>query len=493
MGHETRDPEGGGGMTQGTSRRLSGIGIKIIGGLVLQSILLSTLATSAEAVPAFARKYDLSCTSCHTKPPRLNPFGEAFHMAGFQIPGTEEGQTKKKRRIGRIWSETEFGNIFSIRTTGDFIQSFQGGEQGESEMVFPKEIEIYLAGTLTDDVSYFFEFEHATRKVEGDEAGLFEEKSEFGLGKEFFLMFDLSGLLSSSSEGMDGKDKMAGPMLMGPMVMVGRIDPSTNFSYPTNRQLILNVPGRVGESGVIERFGMTPYAFASKFFGMRTTHGESVEVTKSVLYNTSGDFGIDLHAMAGPLMVQAGVMQGLQSGTADGNQKKDPYVMARLNFGGKYYTSGSLSALAYWGNDTGRVPMSSTAPGGVLVDWFRYGLAANIKYKLLDIYGAVIRDEVRGLPDSVQAVFDDRASGVTIQGDFLATDHLLISLRYDQLEAGGFIVTKTDGRVMTVQTRYYLRDNVSLYLRDSYNLEGVSRNPLRNYRNLISIGADLDF
>src|SRR5881296_4144600 len=39
-----------------------------------------------EAVPAFARQYDLQCNACHTRPPRLNRFGEQFHMTGFQIP-----------------------------------------------------------------------------------------------------------------------------------------------------------------------------------------------------------------------------------------------------------------------------------------------------------------------------------------------------------------------------------------------------------------------
>src|SRR5882672_2832985 len=43
-----------------------------------------------EAVPAFARQYDLQCNACHTRPPRLNRFGEQFHMMGFQIPSAAE-------------------------------------------------------------------------------------------------------------------------------------------------------------------------------------------------------------------------------------------------------------------------------------------------------------------------------------------------------------------------------------------------------------------
>ncbi len=39
--------------------------------------------SDSSAIPAVAGKHDLSCTSCHTKTPQLNAFGEAFHRAGF--------------------------------------------------------------------------------------------------------------------------------------------------------------------------------------------------------------------------------------------------------------------------------------------------------------------------------------------------------------------------------------------------------------------------
>src|SRR6059036_3992321 len=65
-----------------------GVVVFIVAGL---SALVAGLAAFAspgrvEAVPAFARQYDLQCNACHTRPPRLNRFGEQFHMMGFQIP-----------------------------------------------------------------------------------------------------------------------------------------------------------------------------------------------------------------------------------------------------------------------------------------------------------------------------------------------------------------------------------------------------------------------
>jgi hypothetical protein len=41
---------------------------------------------AALALPVFARRYQTSCTTCHTQFPRLNPFGEAFRRNGYQYP-----------------------------------------------------------------------------------------------------------------------------------------------------------------------------------------------------------------------------------------------------------------------------------------------------------------------------------------------------------------------------------------------------------------------
>lgn len=38
------------------------------------------------AIPAFARKYQTSCSTCHSDPPQLNDFGWAFKKNGFKFP-----------------------------------------------------------------------------------------------------------------------------------------------------------------------------------------------------------------------------------------------------------------------------------------------------------------------------------------------------------------------------------------------------------------------
>ena len=52
--------------------------------------LMAILVSPAHAIPAFARKYQTSCTTCHTDFPRLNDFGKAFKDAGFKFPKEDE-------------------------------------------------------------------------------------------------------------------------------------------------------------------------------------------------------------------------------------------------------------------------------------------------------------------------------------------------------------------------------------------------------------------
>jgi hypothetical protein len=49
-----------------------------------------TAVPRASAIPAFARKYQTSCTTCHSNYPELNDFGEAFKKNGFKFPKDDE-------------------------------------------------------------------------------------------------------------------------------------------------------------------------------------------------------------------------------------------------------------------------------------------------------------------------------------------------------------------------------------------------------------------
>ena len=52
-------------------------------------------APKSSAIPAFSRKYQTSCTTCHSNYPELNDFGEAFKKNGFKFPKDDETFVKE--------------------------------------------------------------------------------------------------------------------------------------------------------------------------------------------------------------------------------------------------------------------------------------------------------------------------------------------------------------------------------------------------------------
>ncbi|HEX4945272.1 MAG TPA: hypothetical protein VFZ34_01245 [Blastocatellia bacterium] len=55
--------------------------------------IFSSSQKTASAMPMFARKHSVPCSTCHTSPPKLNEAGYKFRVAGFRFPG-EDGSQK---------------------------------------------------------------------------------------------------------------------------------------------------------------------------------------------------------------------------------------------------------------------------------------------------------------------------------------------------------------------------------------------------------------
>ena len=65
----------------------------VLTGLVIACAVIWMVLASAprsHAIPAFSRKYQTSCTTCHNNYPELNDFGEAFKKNGFKFPKDDD-------------------------------------------------------------------------------------------------------------------------------------------------------------------------------------------------------------------------------------------------------------------------------------------------------------------------------------------------------------------------------------------------------------------
>lgn len=71
-------------------------GTTLLGVMAVMVIVMVLLATppSVQAIPAFSRQYNTSCSTCHIDFPKLNDFGKAFKDAGFKFPTDDESMLK---------------------------------------------------------------------------------------------------------------------------------------------------------------------------------------------------------------------------------------------------------------------------------------------------------------------------------------------------------------------------------------------------------------
>jgi hypothetical protein len=140
----------------------------------LVSIVVIAKDTHVKAVPAFARKYQTSCQTCHTIFPKLNAFGEAFRLNGYKMPGeTEEMVKEKPVSLGapaykRLWPHAIWPGEISSSVPlavniklADVSTSARNADGSVTSVLndfqLPQEVNLFGAGTLGDHVSYFSE------------------------------------------------------------------------------------------------------------------------------------------------------------------------------------------------------------------------------------------------------------------------------------------------------------------------------------------------
>lgn len=116
-------------------------------------LLLSTMfpITDAGAVPSFARKNDMTCSTCHSAWPLLNATGRQFKENGFKFAPGEEPENI----ISDFLAMDDNFPISAIIKARPFDKK----EGGDHKIRALHEFEIVIAGTVYKNVSAFFELE----------------------------------------------------------------------------------------------------------------------------------------------------------------------------------------------------------------------------------------------------------------------------------------------------------------------------------------------
>jgi hypothetical protein len=142
------------------------------------------LAEQLQAIPAFARKYRMSCTTCHTPAaPALKPYGDEFAGNGFRLADeqspryyTETGDTKLS-----LVRELPI----AVRLEGFVNYNLAGNEK--TDFASPYLLKFMSGGEISERLSYYFYFYFSER---GEVAGV--EDAFLMYNNLFGIDFDIS-------------------------------------------------------------------------------------------------------------------------------------------------------------------------------------------------------------------------------------------------------------------------------------------------------------
>ena len=148
--------------------------------MVKLSVIMFAAATlvipqSAEAIPAFARKYNVSCSMCHAPAPRLNAFGEEFAGNGFEMTIGEAPRDTLDTGdpMLRLLRRIDFAlrlDLYATATTP------LRASEPHLDLQTPYNVKLLTGGALADRISYYLYFFMSER---GEVAGLEDAYIQF--------------------------------------------------------------------------------------------------------------------------------------------------------------------------------------------------------------------------------------------------------------------------------------------------------------------------
>jgi hypothetical protein len=360
------------------------------------ALLVFLTSSSALAIPAFARRYQTSCTTCHVLFPRLNAFGVAFRNNGYRFPSGEEKLAEPDQALGapawkRLWPKAMWPGALpatvplAVRVVNTL--ELNRSAPAQVDFVFPNEVELLAGGTAGERISYFAELEFVPRRGTEDDTTRLER---------MFVQFDHLGGTSLAN------------------VVVGRFETrAVPFSRFHRRLLAADLLA-------------LDYRSPADGFHMRRPQ-QGIELWGA----SSGTGG------RGGGEYAFGVVNG--SGAArDNNTAKDVYGRVAYKFGGFGLTGGSSEETPPtfgdpWSDDSVRLGLSVYRGKGNFADgtdrfWRVTGdIDAYIgawNLSAVTVYG---EDQLSSSSEAVRYV------AASIEADYAITSWLVAVLRYEQV------------------------------------------------------------
>ena len=160
----------------------------------VSALMLLSIARPADAIPAFARKYQVSCTNCHAPFPRLKPYGEEFAARGFRMPDAAQEPTRAEHDTGDPLLKLMRDVPLAMRAEAHGV--YREGAEVDNDFESPWLFKALSGGPIGEKISYYGYF-------------IIEEGDVVGL-EDAFLQF--SGLFGSGIDLVVGQFQVSDPL-----------------------------------------------------------------------------------------------------------------------------------------------------------------------------------------------------------------------------------------------------------------------------------------
>lgn len=229
---------------------------------VLAAALLAAVSLgSLQAMPAFARKYSMSCKTCHAPFPKLKPYGEEFAANGFVI---------KDKDTPRYTIDTGDPLMTLLREVPIALRlegflAWNNADSGRTDFLAPYLLKFLSGGALTKDIAYYFYFFLSERgEVAGIEDAFIMFNDLFGSDLDLIVgQFQISDPLFKREVRLPFEDYQIYRATPGDSRINLTYDRGIMMTYglPTGTDLtveVLNGTG-IGEANIFRGFDDDPY------------------------------------------------------------------------------------------------------------------------------------------------------------------------------------------------------------------------------------------
>ena len=416
----------------------------------------------ASAIPAFSRKYQTSCSTCHNNFPELNDFGAAFKKNGFKFPKDDEtfvkeppvllgAKAQKEAFPSAIYPGELPGNLpIAFRYSGFANYNskipFGAGYVPRTDLFVPNTFTLIAAGSFGPTLSFWVDNDISAGGANG----------AAGLGDGYLKVNDLGHYIGLPKDTLNlrvGQFELDLPFTQARTINLTDYDVYDQASVAlvnlncnvlaapatppctTNNPYLFGTPQRGFEIGGYPNDGNFTWSFAVV---NGNNDNPAVRNSKDIYIRVSQQF----------------------------NLERDPAVRREIQAAGptgpRDHTSLRIGGFYYYGRNALNINQSLfpgvTALGTAREPFYRAGGDLRFKYRTFELYGlGMYGHDVNLIPDTTGTAFM-ATTPVTFTGGFVQANYwiypwLMPLMRYD------FVNSPTD--MQNGFSRHNTRNRVS--------------------------------